>query len=68
MVGVGTGRGGNIRGIDHLTGALHYLGVTVYPGHLPVSRLRELLDAEGNLVDPVILRAMRMQAEGFMRF
>jgi chromate reductase, NAD(P)H dehydrogenase (quinone) len=27
MVGVSSGRGGNLRGIDQLTNALHYLGV-----------------------------------------
>lgn len=68
MVGVATGRGGNLRGMDQLTGAFHYLNMAVYPGHLPISRLRELLDAEGKLADPVVLRAMRMQAEGFAAF
>lgn len=68
IAGVSTGRGGNLRGIDHLTGAFHYLGMTVYPGHLPISRLRELQDADGNLADEVVLRAMKMQGEGFMNF
>lgn len=68
MVGVSTGRGGNLRGMDHLTGAFHYLGMNVYPGHLPISRLRELLDADGNLTDEVVLRAMKMQGEGFVNF
>jgi chromate reductase, NAD(P)H dehydrogenase (quinone) len=68
LVGVATGRGGNQRGMDQLTGALHYMGMNVYPGHLPVSRLRELLDENGELVDPVILRAMHMQGEGFLNF
>jgi chromate reductase, NAD(P)H dehydrogenase (quinone) len=68
LVGVSTGRGGNLRGLDHLTAALHYLGMNIYPGHLPISRVRDLLDEDENLADPVILRAMHMQAEGFLSF
>jgi NAD(P)H-dependent FMN reductase len=68
MVGVATGRGGNLRGMDHLSGTFHYLGITVYPGLLPISRLRDSLDQHGQLSDEVVLRAMRMQAEGFLKF
>ncbi|HET8962781.1 MAG TPA: NAD(P)H-dependent oxidoreductase, partial [Chitinophagales bacterium] len=36
LVGVSAGRAGNLRGLDHLTGVLHYLGIHVHPNKIPV--------------------------------
>lgn len=68
MAGVATGRAGNLRGIDSLTGAFHYLGMTVYPRNLPISLFRDKLDAAGNFSDELTLRAIKMQVEGFLEF
>lgn len=68
LVGISSGRGGNVRGLDHLTSALHYLNMHVYPNKLPISRIRELVDAEFKLVDAGTLEALKRQAEGFMKY
>lgn len=68
LIGVATGRAGNIRGIDHLTGVLMHVGTTVMPGILPISRIKDLLDADGNIVDPGTLKDMENFAAAFADF
>jgi chromate reductase len=68
LVGISSGRGGNLRGLDHLTSALHYLNMHVYPNKLPISRIRELVDAEFKLSDAGTLEALKKQAEGFIKY
>lgn len=41
LIGVASGRAGNLRGMDHMTGFLNYLSVTVYPDKLPVSSIEQ---------------------------
>lgn len=53
LIGVASGRAGNLRGMDHLTGVLHYLGMMVMPEKLPVSRVEELI-IDGNELAPVL--------------
>src|SRR4051812_41031275 len=36
LVGISTGRAGNLRGMEHLTGILHYVKVIVHPNKLPI--------------------------------
>jgi chromate reductase len=68
LLGVASGRAGNLRGMDHLTGILNYLGAIVMPDKLPISRIGELLDAEGQLNDELTLATMRLHAEEFVHF
>lgn len=68
LVGISSGRGGNVRGLDHLTSALHYLNMHVYPFKLPISRIRELVDAEFKLADAGTLEAIKRQIEGFLKY
>ncbi len=49
LVGVAAGRAGNLRGMEHLTGLLNYLGMTVYPNKLPISSIENQIDEEGKL-------------------
>lgn len=39
LVGVSSGRAGNLRGMEHLTGLLNYLGMNVFPNKLPMSSI-----------------------------
>lgn len=68
LVGISSGRGGNVRGLDHLTSALHYLNVHVYHNKFPVSRIGDLVDANYKLSDEDTLKGLRRQAEGFMKY
>lgn len=68
LVGVSTGRAGNLRGMEHLTNILNYLKVNVYYNKLPISRVDTLLDTSGNITDEDTKLAIDMQVDGFLRF
>jgi NAD(P)H-dependent FMN reductase len=68
LVGVSTGRAGNLRGMEHLTNILNYLKVNVYHNKLPISKVDTLLDSQGNLTDPDTLKIIDFQLEGFLKF
>ena len=68
LIGVATGRAGNIRGIDHLTGVLMHVGTAVMPAILPISRIKDLIDADGRIADAATLKDMESFAQAFLEF
>lgn len=68
LTGVSTGRAGNLRGMDHLTGSLNYLQVHVHPNKLPISTVDKLLNGVGEITDQPTLRAIDQQLEQFIQF
>ncbi len=68
LVGVSTGRAGNLRGMEHLTNILNYLKVNVYHNKLPISRVDTLLDSDGSLTEADTQRVVDLQLEGFLKF
>jgi chromate reductase len=68
LVGIATGRAGNLRGMDHLTGVLHHVGTVVLPNKLPISRIRQLMDKQGNITDEATLLVMEKQADELLNF
>ena len=68
LIGVSTGRAGNLRGMEHLTNILNYLKVNVYHNKLPISRVDTLLDSSGIFIDADTQKAIEMQVDGFLRF
>lgn len=67
LVGVASGRAGNLRGMDHLTDVLHYLRVEVFSLKIPISRLDTLLE-EGEVVDAHTVKVLTQQAKEFLEF
>jgi chromate reductase, NAD(P)H dehydrogenase (quinone) len=68
LTGVSTGRAGNLRGMDHLSGALNYLKVTVHHNKLPISSVDKLLSHGGIITDAPTITAMEHQVEEFLAF
>jgi NAD(P)H-dependent FMN reductase len=68
LIGVASGRAGNLRGMDHLTGILNHLGAIVMPDKLPISRIEKLMDENGAVADPATLKAMEDHAREFVGF
>lgn len=68
LTGVATGRGGNIRGMEHLTGSLNYLHVFVHPNRLPISLVQEMMGENGSIVDVKTLEAIDLQITDFIKF
>ncbi len=68
LTGVSTGRAGNLRGMEHLTGSLMYLKMRVHPNRLPISVVDKLLDKEGRFTDKGTLDAISTQLDEFIEF
>jgi NAD(P)H-dependent FMN reductase len=68
LVGVATGRAGNLRGMDHLTDVLHYLRMEVFSYKIPISKLDLLLSVDGELVDEATIAVLTQQAKEFLQF
>ncbi len=66
LVGVASGRAGNLRGMDHLTGVFNHVGSIVYPNKLPISNVKAVIDEVGDLKDKSVLGAMEDQVNGFL--
>lgn len=46
LIGIASGRAGNLRGLDHLTAILHHMNVSVMPFLLPISRVQAEFDGD----------------------
>lgn len=68
LTGVATGRGGNLRGLEHLTSILHYLRVIVHPNKLPISSVDKMLNGDGTIHDAYTVRAIDAQILEFIQF
>ncbi|MEO7801218.1 MAG: NAD(P)H-dependent oxidoreductase [Ginsengibacter sp.] len=68
LTGVSTGRAGNLRGMDHLTGSLQYLNMYVHPNKLPISTIDKVMDTDGKIHNPATLAAIDKQLEEFINF
>ena len=67
LVGVSSGRAGNLRGLDHLTGILHYLGLHILPNKQPISSVLTLLNENGTLKDENTIKALEKQIGEFVK-
>lgn len=67
LTGVSKGRAGNLRGMDHLTGILHYVGTVVHPNKLPIS-IVDTLFSEKEMAHPETFRVISQQLDEFIIF
>jgi chromate reductase, NAD(P)H dehydrogenase (quinone) len=67
LTGVSTGRAGNLRGMDHLTGIMHFVGTAVLPNKLPIS-IVDTLFKEGEFVHQETIRLIEQQLDEFVQF
>lgn len=68
LAGVSTGRGGNIRGMEHFNGVMNYLKITVFPELLPISMVDKVMDAEGRFTDTGAIVAINKQLDNFLEW
>jgi chromate reductase len=67
LTGVSRGRAGNLRGMDHLTGIMHYVGTVVHPNKLPISIVDTLFN-EDEMAHQDTLRVIDQQLDEFIDF
>ena len=68
LTGVSTGRAGNLRGMEDLTGILHFMRVVVHPNKLPISIVDKLFNESGMIGDHATMKAIETQLEEFISF
>jgi len=67
LTGVSKGRAGNLRGMDHLTGIMHYVGTVVHPNKLPISVV-DTLFKEDEMAHHETIREINRQLDEFIQF
>ena len=67
IVGLSGGRGGNLRGMEHLASILNYLKINVHYNKLPLSNSKDLFDLGGNLYSGT-LQIIEEQITEFLEF
>lgn len=68
LVGISTGRAGNLRGMEHLTGVLLYMQMLVHPNRLPISLVDKLMNEDGKFIDEGTLITIESQLAEFLQF
>lgn len=68
LVGLSSGKYGNIRGIDHFTGVCHYLNLHIMPLKIHIASIRKEMDEHGNLTAEDTLRYTNEQMDKFIKF
>lgn len=66
LIGVSTGRAGNLRGLDHLADILLHMGAHLVLQKMPISQVDKLLDEAGELVDEATISAIAKQSSYLM--
>jgi len=68
LVGVSTGKYGNIRGVDHFTGVCNYVRMHVLPLKIHIPHIKNELNSEGVFVDPITLKFINEQIDETIKF
>ena len=68
LVGISSGKYGNIRGIDHFTGVCHYMHLNVMPLKLHIGAIKTELNNESELFKEDTLKFTNEQLDKFIRF
>jgi chromate reductase len=68
LVGISSGRSGNIRGMDHLSTVLNHVGTEVMGAKLPISKCGDLVDEKGVISDENTLAAIESHVDAFLAY
>ncbi len=68
ITGVADGRAGNLRGLEHLTNIFHYLKMNVYFDKIPISKINDELDQNGNWTNDLTPQVIQNQIKGFLEY
>lgn len=68
LVGVADGRGGNLRGLEHLSGLMLHMKMNVFHLRQPLAQINSELDENGHFFKEGTLKMLRAQIDGFKAF
>ena len=67
LIGVASGRAGNLRGIDYLGNVLQHMGGHVMPNKLPISQIGGLMEGD-QVTDSNTITAMKAHIDAVLKF
>ena len=67
LIGVSTGRAGNLRGIDQMDHILQYLGMHTFPKKLPISQVH-LYSENGAIVEENLLKDLSQTVHSYLEY
>ena len=68
LTGVSSGRAGNLRGMEHITGSLLHMKMLIHPNRLPLSVVNSLMNENGIFTDDAAIRSVKTQIGEFLEF
>ncbi|WP_183563415.1 NADPH-dependent FMN reductase [Mucilaginibacter sp. SP1R1] len=68
LVGLSSGKYGNIRGIDHFTGVCHYIHLNIMPLKIHIAAINKEMDENGQLINADTLKFTNEQIDKFIKF
>lgn len=67
LLGISSGRSGNVRGLEDITGSLNYLGIIVMPLKQPISSIDHLVQ-DNKIVDKETIEVLTRFANSLVEF
>jgi chromate reductase len=68
LVGLSSGRYGNIRGIEHFTGICNYVNLHIMPLKIHITSIKNEFDANGHLSNPETIKFTAEQIDKFIKY
>lgn len=68
LVGLSSGKYGNVRGLEHFTGICHYINMHVLPLRIHIPAVNKEFDEQGNLFKEDTVKFTNQQIERFINF
>ena len=68
LIGLSSGKYGNVRGVDHFTGVCHYINLFVLPTRLHIPNIVSELDVDGKFCKVDTINFIKDQVERFIQF
>jgi NAD(P)H-dependent FMN reductase len=68
LVGLSSGKYGNIRGVDHFTGVCHYIHLNIMSLKIHIASINKEMDADGQLLNADTLKYTNEQIDKFIKF
>ena len=68
LIGLSTGKYGNVRGVDHFTGVCHYMNLHILPLVLHIPAIHKEFDENGDLFKEDTVKFTNEQMERFIGF
>jgi len=68
LVGVASGRAGNLRGLEHLTSLFHHLKAEVFSAKPKLSEIHNLVNNQGEIENPETVTLLQDQINRFVKF